>query len=453
MQKSINRNFRLGIFLSIGIVNVGIPSARADEPQNEKLRATLAAVKTSYPQFIHRTFEDLIQTQYLMKVEDYKSTVQYALEALRNSQTRIDSTQNQWKAIQTSINPASLDFYDSASEIDLAESVIRDESTRMQLIAQDLAILRDGWPHRCAADRLDRASQIYDPIRIFSFDHINFVPMQGPDFSIDFRMSVDTAGQFQVPKPETNGATKAADALPTVGMAAGAAIGAPFGGIGAPVGAAIGYVAGQLTRLLIIGFVDMARIRALNEQSDLLNQLYDFQKSTLKSESTTTRALIAKNCDLFLPEETTPFLQNASDIARAQADRSLQALVAVDSAKSDVWTKYDVLLKSMKETYYPTLERNYINEIHQRFSDLAKLDQEAIAFVSASIKPALHFAAAVPSPEQALLAKQDLWDQLIVGDASYRASPGFSFMSGDTLAGVAGFWDRMAPQLNQWIGK
>lgn len=323
---------------------------------------------------------------------------------------------------------------------------------------RDLLILQESWDSYCNEDRLKYLDRFFKPLAQFSPNQdVGFLSApkspNGVSVTASFSGNGDMNSFYTGQRP---GASEKENenwqiAAGGVAVAAGAVCAYFTLGVAAQACATYGYFAVMALKLItdVVRFAGDNKKYAerVSKQSAIRQNIYDIQLNAIKELESETDGLVKKSCEeRFVAGQTWPIDQVNELITESrQTFKALDDFVHEDLAEIRQ-DHYSYLLN----TYFPGLVDSFLISIKTYYLDREKNNQQAKQYAADKVVVNLKWVKESQSRTEKARWQQELWTDVIKGDAQFLGDNEFSFVEVSSPTGQPTFsnvWKQLGPEV------
>lgn len=426
-----------------------------EEPMLVYLKGYRDLVGTSYPLYVRKTFENTINMHYWVQLENYSKVSQYLNEYLGDLSLEFFEVKERWQQSIGRLQSTSGYFEESAIELKHLLSRINRISTRAETITQDFDALKTSWDNRCNGHQVAYLMRRFDPINTLSVENISLNPTAA-DYKIQVGISASLDGGNIKPFAESTGIS---DYAVVGGLVIGTILGGEKNG---PLYASIGMSIGAM----ISGVIDAKRRSdAINQQWDVMKDIYDLQLNILRTQSQAMEPYIRQQCSVVLPDSSLSgdSQVRASSFFQAQVEDSSHFLeqttethLLMRKEYQDLEIRYFHEAAALKERYFLQLEEDYLRRVDENFEDQVKIDGLARKYFTTKVVP-VYFKIKKSSKDLPGFVRwrqlYQFWDALLLGDTQFYQSASFYIFNFDLPSTDfnSSFWVDQMEVIRPWF--
>lgn len=430
-----------------------------EEPMLTYLKGQKRLIEAEYPSYVRKSFENAIDMHYWVSLENYSRVGQYLNGYLEEVTLELFRKKNEWDQAVRKLGSSLGAFEVDAITLKAYLSRIDRLAVLARTLSEDFEALASSWQSRCNAEEMSYLMKQFDPVNTMSVSDLKLTP-KAADYYVGVTVSTNFNGGNTVAYGSSSSERGAI--ITGVSAAAGATAGSIIPGLGTVAGGLIGSLVGAL----ISGFLDaIEHADAVNQQWDVIKEIYDTQINILKAQSRAMDAYVHQQCPAMLPDTLTS--GNSSEKISALFEKLKEDSRVIkgqgEELKARTWNEYRDLVKRyfeelqfLVDSYYPRVEREYWSSVEKNFENQLEIDERARKYVETELGP--KYLEIKKSKDMSRWVKTqrlyDFWDVLISGDVQFYPDKGFSFQSDpntsvDTF--VRGFWIDLAEVVRPWF--
>lgn len=441
-------------FLLLGLSFV--LSAHADELDevNRLLEDQLNALKGNYANVLTAQFDYDVDKQFSLAANDHILTA-LQLRALRQKDTAsLQQVSVEFEEVRFELTSMNAPVDSTAGRLLELQTRLSALKRNVSFYEQDLSVLEESWENYCSEKRLQDMETFYNPLSLFSVDD-NLASLGAPKTPFQFSMGVGfnygeggISGGTVTPPPNGTdedmawyvGATVAAAVVAKYGCATGVLC------VKAIIAAVIVFAVKLVIDLVSFTGEQIEKAEKLQRQRDLRDQINDLQSSTIKNLANNSLGKVKTACDKHFSESRLwPHEEMGLHRQDIQATEDRVAQFIAEELDDLRERYYDYLINQ----YLPGLLSNYLESIESYYAQRALVDTDVVNFTEQNIVPLLEQKAqrdlTYSETEQTRL-EQQVWSQVIIGDALYAEKDQWSFFSSGTGETHFGnIWQQMGP--------